>query len=273
MNRTRNKIYLLIAAVMVLGAFVIVAIHSVRKEEAKNMNEVTGSFQKDEVRNLDFRCGACEITFEEGDSFNVAYKGFDEDEIVCKLQNGCLFIKTEKEKKFFSIFKWSDRNDRKIRITLPKDASFDEVNMEYGAAEVTMKSIVAKEMQLEVGAGSLHAEELTATSKAKIKVGAGEMYITNGRLSNATIDTGVGEFVYNGNMEGDSDLKCGVGNMKIVLNGQSESDYHGELDCGLGNLNFGEITINGAGKRSYGADGKNRLDVDCGVGNVTVRFE
>ena len=72
------------------------------------------------------------------------------------------------------------------------------------------------------------------------------------------------------NLEAD----CGIGNIDLDINGK-ESDYDYEISCSAGAVDIGDSSYSGIGHEKKisnpGASGK--MDLDCGVGNITVDFE
>ena len=72
------------------------------------------------------------------------------------------------------------------------------------------------------------------------------------------------------NLEAD----CGIGNIDLDINGK-ESDYDYEISCSAGEIDIGDSSYSGIGHEKKisnpGASGK--MDLDCGVGNITVDFE
>ena len=193
------------------------------------------------------------LTYEsEGEELKISYK--QDDSRIAK------------------IFVDDDIDDQKITLTVPKNAILDSALFEFGAAEVTMDRIIANELYVTVGAGSLHADSLTATGLAKLNVGAGAFYADDVTLTNAELVCGVGEMEISGLLMGESTADCGVGSKELRVNGEQDA-YYGELNCGLGEIEFGDITIGGSGKKSYGtSSAERRMDIKCGIGEVDVRF-
>lgn len=233
-------------------------------------------FEGQEIKSMELKLGACEVQIKEGSSFGLEYENLQESKFHYSVDNGVLTVKYEENTsvgiKFLS-FNISTKNaDPTITLIIPANKEFESVSMEFGAAEVKVENIMAEELKLTVGAGDMILDKLFVTKKAKIKVGAGEIQVKNAELANADLECGVGELDLEGKITGDSKLKCGVGEIDLVIRDAVQEDYYGDLKCGLGQLTFGDISISGSGKKSYGSEGANRLDAECGVGEVNVKF-
>ena len=135
-----------------------------------------------------------------------------------------------------------------------------------------MEEVRAKKLYITVGAGELNAKSLTATESAHFTVGAGSFVAEDVALTNADLECGVGEMKVSGTLDGASVAECGVGSMEIAIAGE-QAEYYGELNCGLGEIECGDIQIGGSGKQSYGtSSAERRMDIKCGIGEVDVRF-
>lgn len=122
-----------------------------------------------------------------------------------------------------------------IIVRIPKDMTFDEVDLEFGAGEAKLTGLVADSVDIEVGAGEakligLDVKELNA------ETGAGELY---------------------------AEL---VG---------SETDYNYDAECGIGEIKIGTTSISGlGGSKETRNPGANRfMDLECGVGQIQIEFQ
>ncbi len=227
------------------------------------------------ITSLVFEAGACnvEILTGEGEDFLLEYEGLKYGTLTHSVQEEALKISFKQDNNWTAkMFVEKDINDQKITLTVPEDAILDSALFEFGAAEVRMDQVATKELYLTVGAGTLHAKGLTATELAKLNVGAGAFYADNVSLTNAELVCGVGEMEISGLIDGESTADCGVGSMLLTMDGVQEH-YYGELNCGLGEIDFGDISIEGSGRKSYGtSSAERRMDIKCGIGEVDVRF-
>lgn len=276
MNSMKRVIFTAVAIVLIAVCFIWIIVSNGTSKGGKNMVSDQVGFEGQEIKSMDLKLGACEVQIKEGSSFGLEYENLQESKFHYSVDNGVLTVKYEGNTsvgiKFLS-FNISTKNaDPTITLIIPANKEFESVSMEFGAAEVKVENIMAEELKLTVGAGDMILDKLFVTKKAKIKVGAGEIQVKNAELANADLECGVGELDLEGKITGDSKLKCGVGEIDLVIRDAVQEDYYGDLKCGLGQLTFGDISISGSGKKSYGSEGANRLDAECGVGEVNVKF-
>lgn len=275
MKSFRQSILVAAAVVMIAACVILILLNRGVKEKTPGSGEekYTGT-----IENLLVEAGACKIEIIEGgaDSVTLQWEGIPSDEISGTLENGTLKIKSSYSKSWNLglLFKFSSkkRKDAKIILTIPKDTVFQNVEMEFGAAEVEAERIQAEDLKISVGAGEMEANYLLARKSAKISVGAGSLSANAVSLTNADLNCGVGEMELSGEILGDSTIDCGVGEVQLTLT-TDEDSYRGKLDCGLGSLKFGKTSVNGSGKKDYGtSSAENRMDIKCGVGEVDVHF-
>lgn len=122
-----------------------------------------------------------------------------------------------------------------IVVRIPKDMTFDEVDLEFGAGEAKLTGLVAKSVDIEVGAGEarlvgLDVKELNA------ETGAGELYL------------------------------------ELV---GSETDYSYDAECGIGEIKIGTTSVSGMGgsKEAHNPGANRYLDLECGMGQIQIEFQ
>lgn len=277
MKSAKQVVFILIGAAMILlSVGLIFAKGSSDREHGISEKGENGSASFSvPISTLVFEAGACniEILEGEGNEFFLDYEGLKYGTLTHNLDGDTLRISYKQDDDWVAkMFLTDDINDQRITLTIPKSAVLDEAEFEFGAADITMVRVVANELVIKVGAGELHADGLTATGQAKLNVGAGALYADDVNFANAELVCGVGEMEISGLVAGESVVDCGVGHMGLALDGEQEA-YYGELDCGLGELRFGDIRIEGSGKKSYGTTSAEcRMDIKCGIGEVDVQF-
>ena len=227
------------------------------------------------VKSLVFEAGACsvEILVGDGEDYILDYEGLKYGTLTHGVEEEVLTISYKQNNNWTAkMFMEDDINDQKITLTVPEHAVLDSALFELGAAEIFMENVSAKKLYITVGAGTLHADGLTATELARLNVGAGAFYADEVALTNAELVCGVGEMSLAGAFDGDTTADCGVGAMELRVRGEQE-DYRGELNCGLGEIEFGDIDIDGSGNKSHGtSSAERRMDIKCGIGEVDVQF-
>ena len=115
----------------------------------------------------------------------------------------------------------------------------------------------------------LELEELS------VEVGAGNIDIKEGLLTTAyaSLDVDAGNLDFAGEVKGDLDANCNVGNMELKLTGEQQ-DYNYSLSCDVGSIKVGDISVSGLGReKEIDNDADYDMDVSCDVGNIDVIFE
>ena len=116
---------------------------------------------------------------------------------------------------------------------------------------------------------SLNAEEFS------LDIGAGEAIVKDFRAMEADFSCGAGEIRAVGNVAKKMDVDCGIGEVVLTLDG-TEEESACEVACGVGEVVIGDVVYEGIGSEHHGGknhNGSKEIEVDCGVGSVTVQFE
>lgn len=275
MKNAKQGVFILIAVVMIVASVGLIAIKEAygggtTNREKNGTRTFTGT-----VETLILEVGACDIEVVSGDTedYILEYTNLSYATLSDSFKDGVLTVTYKMDTgwpaRMFSQNGWKDT---KIILTVPENAKLTKAVFEFGAADIEMENITAKELIVTVGAGELNAHKLTATEKAKFTVGAGAFSAEEVDLFNAILECGVGEMELSGNIIGESTVDCGVGQTTLTLTG-NEEDYYGDLSCGLGEIQLGSIQIGGSGTKSYGtSSAESRMDIKCGIGEVDVRF-
>lgn len=182
------------------------------------------------------------------------------------------YIRLQTPKKFrFMKFKISN-DDNDVTIQIPKGMKFEDVKMMIGAGEMSCESIFAEKLKMEIGAGTIGVNRLEC-EKAEISVGAGEIIVDEGDAKDMDLEVGMGSFSLHGNVEDKLDAECGMGTVQLWLEGsQEEHDY--DIDCGMGNVTVGDISIGGvASEREINNGASSQFDLECGMGSIEIYFE
>ena len=275
MKGVKQGVFIFIGVAMILLCVGLIFMKERMGGKRENQEESGLRTFSGPVETLIFEAGACEVDVVAGDTANyeLSYEGLSYATISDSLADGELRITYRQDTGWLSkLFFNRDKKDTRITLIVPRNAVLERAVFEFGAAEIEMEQITAKKLSIKVGAGEINARGITATEQAELSVGAGAFYAENAALANAELECGMGEMEIAGSITGESVADCGVGSMQLTLDAKQES-YRGELNCGLGEIEFGDITINGSGKRDYGAaSAEHRMDIKCGIGEVDVRF-
>lgn len=277
MKSAKQIVFIAIGVAMVLLAVGLIAMKKGQDSDGRTIGGESGTRTfPGTVNDLVFEVGASTIDVMIGDTeeYVLSYEGLKYGTISDRCEDGVLRITYRQKDNWPSKLIYdNDIDKQKITLTIPKNAVLDSAVFEFGAAEIEMEGITAKELYVTVGAGQLNAYNLTATELAKFNAGAGAFYADDVVLTNAELMCGVGQMNLSGNFAGDTTVDCGVGSMELDVDGLQE-EYRGDLSCGLGEIRFGDISIDGSGNKSYGtSSATNRMDIKCGIGEVDVCFE
>lgn len=240
----------IMSAVGIIGGFI--------DSDATADNIKTYTVSQD-ITQLEIDINAADFTVTVGDEFKVESNLKD---LTVKDSGRVLTIVENK--------KWGrDYNNAVLTLYVPENFVFQKAEIETGAGRVTVDSLSADKLSLELGAGEVKIDELNATEKVEIDGGAGKITIDGGQLHNLDFDMGVGECNITSAILGNSELDCGVGAANITLVGSAD-DYKIYTSKGIGN-----VTVDGQSARdenTYG-DGENKIELNCGIGEVKVCFE
>lgn len=201
----------------------------------------------DEVPDLELFIGSGELYLQEydGNQIKIEVSGKYRDKVRVGQEDDTLVVEST-----------GGVQDRKIILSYPKKTEFEEASIEVPAGTVNLKdNFCAKELDVSVVAGELTNDGAVTAENTTITVGTG-----NVDLEDLTVQK----------LEAD----CGIGNIDFTVNGR-ESDYDYEISCAAGNVDIGGSSYSGLGHEkdisNPGASG--RMELDCGVGNITVDFE
>ncbi len=207
--------------------------------------EITETFQD---LDIEFSAGVLEVRYE--DVANVQVK-----------ENGISNLKVDVKENTLVIrdgtnihINVDDLNDRSLVVLIPNGMKFKEVDMEIGASTAEITDILADEISITIGAGEADISKITA-KQFDLEVGAGKA--TAAQLS---VD--------------ELDIEAGLGEVSIALNGVQE-EYNYSVECGIGTVVVGENTYSGLGaEQNVKYEGATkRINVECGIGEVKVKFQ
>lgn len=221
-------------------------------------DRITKDFESSKIENIKIELAYSILTINEGDSLKIETNS---NKIESKQNGNSLKIK-EREP---NIFETSE--ERKIIITLPKDITFNNIEIETGAGEIQIEKLTAKNLNLEIGAGKVTIQDLQITQKAKIEGGAGKVEINAGKMANLDLDMGVGSFKLASELSGNNKINAGIGKLELNLT-DGIDDYTIRAEKGVGSIKIGEKEI--SSNAEYGT-GKTKIKIDGGIGSIEVK--
>lgn len=232
------------------------------------LGEITEIWTEDEdeevreIRSLNINVKATSVRLrrvQDGDRVRVETNN---DYIVNWIDGSTLEI-VEKSHGFFGLGGQGD-----LVIYTRESVRFDDVNIEIGAGTLEIEDLETKRLDLDLGAGKAQIRNLKVTEEADIEGGTGKTAIVDSELRDARINLGVGKADVEARLLGDSRLVTGVGKLDLVLLGK-ETDYKLTIDKGIG-----AVELNGSklGDGARWGEGKNRVDLEAGIGAVDIRI-
>lgn len=156
----------------------------------------------------------------------------------------------------------------KFTLYIPANVQFYSVDIDIGAGELTVESLLANEIELDFGAGNVTFNNLNNSSNIDIEGGTGNVSILNGTLKNLQVEMGTGELNLNASLLGNTELEFGVGNSKITVIGNI-SDYALEISKGVGSIKIDGSSVS---NNDVIGNGPNKIEISGGVGSITVDF-
>lgn len=240
--------------------------------DAKN---VSGFYENDnicageDVEELSLELGACEFEVREWDGTTYRVTAQNVPDLKCFEQNGTLYVKSVRRH-------WRPAAKHSVTLYIPEGVRFELVKLELGAGKGTMKGLTAEEMTVQVGAGELTCRDLTA-DKLRLEIGAGQADLQNCSAQDARFEVGAGKLSYDGNIDGDLDVSCALGNIELSIAG-SYQDYDYDIEAALGNITIdqqgeGRITFSGISEKRVDNDAGKKMDLECAMGNIDINFE
>lgn len=153
-----------------------------------------------------------------------------------------------------------------IIITIPE--KLQDFSLKAGVGSISIKDIEADSVDFDLGVGKAEFENVKFNN-ADIDGGAGKTTIKKSELRNLKLNTGAGALHLSAKLLGSNKIECGVGQVSISLLGDDD-DYRIKVKKGIGSLN-----ING---KDYGdevnyGNGKNKVVINGGIGEVNIRFK
>ena len=212
-----------------------------------------------DIHSLDIQINAADFKIKHGDAFsvesNLKYLSVSE-------KNGVLTIVDEAKSN-------SNYTNAILTLYVPNGIVFHDVDIETGAAKMTVDTLSASSVELKLGAGDVRFESLNASSNVDIEGGAGQITIVSGTLNDLSLEMGMGELNLRAAVLGESDLKFGVGESNLTLIG-SKDDYKVDVEKGLGS-----ISVDGKNVSDFGSsgNGQSHIHIEGGIGAVHIVFQ
>ena len=244
--------------IVTILVFLLLALASCANENVVLDDSQTYEITSD-IHSLDIQINAADFKIVSADDFsvesNLKYLSVSE-------KDGVLKIVDEAKSN-------SNYTNAILTLYVPNGIVFHDVDIETGAAKMTVDTLSASTVELKLGAGDVRFESLNASANVDIEGGAGQITIVSGTLNNLSLEMGIGELNLTAAVLGESDLKFGVGESNVTLIG-SKDDYKVDIEKGLGN-----VTVDGENVIDFGSigNGQNHIKFEGGIGTINLKFQ
>ena len=204
-------------------------------------------FEIDPVSDLDFSLSGDALKLQscDGDKIRVEVSGSKKDKVRIGTDDDSLVIES-----------LGRTQEREITVSYPKDLRFKDTSIEVAAGTVTMcDDFRTDDLDVSVGAGEFtNTGKISVANDISVEVGTGNVEISELDMHDLEVD-------------------CGIGNVDLDILGK-EADYNYEISCAAGNVDIGDSSYSGIGhdKNITNPNAKGDMELNCGVGNITVNF-
>lgn len=251
----------------------------------KMQTEYTAS----EIDEIQIEMGGKLVIEESEDEYIWIQNDSAQRQVSYGMTDGCFKLHTGKYRNLFNI-EIEDGAQAQVYLYLPKGMKLqnlnveleggtfsgtlleaDAVQLEIGAGNLTVNRLNAQDLTISIGAGKAEIDSMQAQN-AVIEIGAGDLKMKEFSVESVEMEVGMGNLDADGNIAEHADIQCDMGNVTINLEGK-EKDYNYNVECSMGNAKVGALKLSGIAAEHYVDNGSQRfLDVECAMGNVTIRF-
>lgn len=204
------------------------------------------SFDKENVENIYINISWGELKIIETNDNNISIEAKKvPDAFNAFLENNKLNVdfNVNSSKVLFKKNHIKINNLPSVFIKIPKKKYYKfELKLDAGITDI--KNISTDIIDISCGAGELNIKNVNANNFMNIKGGAGEINISKGILGGLNANLKIGEFDFDGTINGDITVKNSVGDVDINLT-NPKSDFNGSdrkyslnLSKGIGDLNI-----------------------------------
>lgn len=217
-----------------------------------------------------FEFAVGEVEIRTGDTMEVAVSDMFEDAISSYVEEGIWYI-TDSLLGSGSVH---SEYCPDVTITIPAGVTFEQMNIYLAAGLMNAQQLEAREMHLEVDAGSIKVFHLTAQEFLTVKNGAGEVVLYDAAASNLVVEQGIGAIDITGDITGYNTIKGGVGEIEINLTNRPEINFNYKVSGGLGEVEIGDRSIRGSAENfSFDRNKADYFEVDCGIGRIEIDID
>ena len=229
---------------------------------------------KEEIQDICFEFAVGEIRIITGETMSVQVTDMFENAISSEVRDGVWYIKDSliEHGNVYSGYAPT------VEVVLPAEKTFDKMEIQVAAGTFIAEELRAKEMILEVDAGSMQVQQLYAVECLELSNGVGEMKLLSVKANNVTADNGVGAMYISGEITGQNNIKCGIGEVTILLCGRRDIDFDYDVNCGIGEIVINNSKHYGMGHHHSSSHHETTFNrdyfyLDCGIGCIRLDLE
>ena len=242
-----------------LSREIISSINNDKKESELLEEYTTISNNVNNIESFKIDISNDDIEIKEGEKFEV--KTNDPD-VKFYHENSKVKIKSDKT------FSWHLSNSSRgtIIIYLPNEFNISELDLNLGAGKIDIDKIFVETLLMDLGAGTMTANELNVYGKTTINGGAGNININSGTINNLNLKLGAGNASIQSDLTGSNTLTTGVGKLNLSLS-RSKDNYRFDINKGLGNITLNDFDIS---ENTISGDGETKIKINGAVGNIII---
>jgi hypothetical protein len=163
--------------------------------------------------------------------------------------------------------------DVTTRFTLTVPSGFETLDIEVGMGKSSVAGLKLEELVCATDMGRTQVRDITAR-RAEFKVDMGQVTVTGLVAESCELTCGMGDIeLVNGEIGTLLSVDCGMGNVNATL--RRPASYGYSVQVGLGNVQIDGVScVRGEGGTQSGNGGETPFfELECGMGNVTIRFK
>ena len=161
-----------------------------------------------------------------------------------------------------------------ITVNIPKNATFDTVDISTGTAIVLLEGFTAIDsFDLNIGVTKANIKNITG-SNVTINTGVGETVFKDCTFKDTVMETGIGETTFEGKFLGNLEINTGIGETTLQIEGKKD-DYSFNITSGIGSVTVNGSSISGI----FGSDlamhnsaAAHTIYITTGIGAVNIDF-
>ena len=218
-------------------------------------------FSADNINSLSIAVGGAKLQVEPYDGDQIKIEVKNENKYQYCLKNETLFIRSKEEA----------TNRRMIKLYIPRNKAFEQIDMKLGAGMIDADSLKCNSMNAKVGAGHVELSNVTA-QKMKLKIGAGEAQLSDVDFGESQMIIEMGSIDFDGKINGNTSIDCAMGSVDMDLEG-SENAFNYQIECSAGSVDVGDNAISGLGSEKNIDNGSaHDFSITCNMGSVICNF-